>query len=144
MYLVPIDRVANSTPDQIILSITRAELAECPLFEKTTMLGADGATQDADTAYVAAMSYTPGGEYPGMMYPPTIQEELVPDGELSIHPGARVEATDGHVGDVHEFVIDPTTERVTHVVLPRAICGARKTSPSRWIRFRASRRMWCF
>ena len=54
---------------------------------------------------------------PGVMYPPTLQEEQLPEGELSIHPGADVEATDGRVGQVQDFVIDPATDRVTHLVL---------------------------
>jgi len=119
-YLVPVGLIAESTPERISLSCSRAELAKCPPFEKTVLIGVDGAevgSSDADFALSASYASMPGGEYPGPMLPPTLQEEQLPEGELSIHPGASVEATDGRVGQVHEFVIDPTNDRVTHLVL---------------------------
>jgi sporulation protein YlmC with PRC-barrel domain len=47
----------------------------------------------------------------------TLRHEHVPQGEVAIHRGARVEATDGHVGRVDEFLVDPVNERITHLVL---------------------------
>ncbi len=119
-YLVPIEFIAESTPERISLSCSRAELAQCQPFEKTVLVGVDGAelsASDMDFAVAATYGTMPGGEYPGPMYPPTIQEEQLPEGELSIHPGASVEATDDHVGHVREFIIDPQNNRVTHLVL---------------------------
>jgi sporulation protein YlmC with PRC-barrel domain len=119
-YLVPVELIAESTPERISLSCSRAELAQCPPFEKTVFIGAEGAEQGAnDVGFTLTASYAsmPGGEYAGPMIPPTLQEEQLPEGELSIHPGASVEATDGHVGQVHEFVINPANDRVTHLVL---------------------------
>jgi hypothetical protein len=34
-----------------------------------------------------------------------------------MHRGARVEATDGHVGRVDEFLVDPMDGHITHLVL---------------------------
>jgi sporulation protein YlmC with PRC-barrel domain len=34
-----------------------------------------------------------------------------------VRRGARVEATDGHVGRVDEFLIDPESEHITHLVM---------------------------
>ena len=119
-YLVPVALIAESTPARISLSCSRAELAECQPFEKTVLVGVDGAElEDIDMDYALASTYAtmPGAEYPGPMMPPTLQEEQLPAGELSLHPGASVEATDGHVGHVQEFVIDPQNDRVTHLVL---------------------------
>ena len=47
----------------------------------------------------------------------TMQEEQVPQSEVAIHREARVEATDGDVGQVDEFLIDPQTKRISHLVL---------------------------
>jgi sporulation protein YlmC with PRC-barrel domain len=119
-YLVPVELIAESTPQRISLSCSRAELAQCQPFEKSVLVGVDGAElgpSDMDYAMAATYGTMPGGEYPGAMYPPTLQEEQIPDGTLSIHPGASVEATDGHVGQVREFIIDPQNDRVTHLVL---------------------------
>lgn len=41
----------------------------------------------------------------------------MPPGELALRRGTRVDATDGHVGRVDEFLIDPATGHITHVVL---------------------------
>jgi sporulation protein YlmC with PRC-barrel domain len=119
-YLAPLDLILTSTPDRISLSCTCAELAQCPPFQRTVFIGVDGAelgASDMDVALTAAYAYAPGGEYPGQTWPPTMQKEQLPGGELIIHPGADVEATDGRVGQVHEFVVSPEDNRVTHLVL---------------------------
>ena len=119
-YMVAIELIAESTPERISLSCTRAELAQCPPFERTVFIGVDGkelGDSDMDIALAQSAAYVPGGEYPGQTYMPTLQEEQLPSGELSIHPGADVEATDGRVGQVQEFVIDAESGRVTHLVL---------------------------
>ena len=70
-----------------------------------------------DVALMSSYAFVPGGEYPGQIYPPTLQEEELPVGELSIHPGADVVATDGKVGEFHEFIVAGDDNRVTHLVL---------------------------
>jgi hypothetical protein len=47
----------------------------------------------------------------------TVNREAIPPGEIAVRQGARVEATDGQVGHLDEFLMDPATERVTHLVL---------------------------
>ena len=47
----------------------------------------------------------------------TMEQEQVPDNELAIHQDARVEATDGTAGIVDEFIIDPETNKISHLVL---------------------------
>jgi sporulation protein YlmC with PRC-barrel domain len=41
----------------------------------------------------------------------------VPPGELSVQRGTRVEATDGYVGHVDEFVVNPENGHITHLVM---------------------------
>jgi sporulation protein YlmC with PRC-barrel domain len=43
--------------------------------------------------------------------------QLTPAGEVAVARGTTVEATDGTVGQVDDFVVDPATERITHLVL---------------------------
>jgi sporulation protein YlmC with PRC-barrel domain len=45
------------------------------------------------------------------------QVEQIPPGELAVHRGTEVEAVDGYVGKVDEFLIDPLTGHITHLVL---------------------------
>jgi hypothetical protein len=47
----------------------------------------------------------------------TLEKEHIPADELVIRRGAGVEATDGHVGRVDEFVINPHSDRITHLVM---------------------------
>jgi sporulation protein YlmC with PRC-barrel domain len=47
----------------------------------------------------------------------TQEHERIPPGELAVHHGARVEASDGHVGKVDEFLVDTPSGNITHLVL---------------------------
>ncbi|MCC6958040.1 MAG: PRC-barrel domain-containing protein, partial [Anaerolineales bacterium] len=44
------------------------------------------------------------------------QPQIPPD-ELAVRRGAPVEATDGYIGKVDEFVVSPENGRITHLVL---------------------------
>lgn len=46
-----------------------------------------------------------------------VEVERVPLGELAVHRGTQVEATDGKVGEVGELLVDPESEHVTHMIL---------------------------
>jgi uncharacterized membrane protein len=46
-----------------------------------------------------------------------VERELVPEGELAVHVGVAVEATDGKVGELSELVTDQETGRISHLVL---------------------------
>ena len=55
-YLVPVELIAESTPARISLSCSRAELAQCQPFEKTVLVGVDGAELGAsDMDYAAGL-----------------------------------------------------------------------------------------
>ena len=46
-----------------------------------------------------------------------VEHEDIPSGELAMRRGTRVEAKDGYVGHVDEFVINPKTGHITDLVL---------------------------
>jgi hypothetical protein len=46
-----------------------------------------------------------------------LKRQNVPPGELALRRGARVEATDGYVGQVDELRINSTNMQLTHLVL---------------------------
>jgi sporulation protein YlmC with PRC-barrel domain len=53
--------------------------------------------------------------------------EPIPLGELAVRRSARVKATDGYVGRVDEFLVDPTTRHITQLVLrERHLWGRRE------------------
>jgi sporulation protein YlmC with PRC-barrel domain len=41
----------------------------------------------------------------------------IPPGDLAVRRGARVQATDGRVGQVEEFLVDPDSGYITHLRL---------------------------
>ena len=68
--------------------------------------------------------YYPLGDYPAVWpyavakeTPHVSKEERIPPGELAIHRRARVEASDGPVGRVDEFLVDPSDGKITHLIL---------------------------
>ena len=104
-YLVPIDRIAESTPESMRLNCSQAELSKLPIFNQ--------------------MEFIPSGLSGSMLWPYAtpaagfimIENEHIPVNELAVRRGAGVEATDGHVGRVDEFLINPIDNTISHLVL---------------------------
>jgi hypothetical protein len=92
--------VLETTPRLIRLRCTRHELTEMEAFIETEYI----------PTQVPAMGYGTPYAYPGVAYlmsPYAIPQETqyipiehrhIPPNELAVHRGARVDATDGHVG----------------------------------------------
>jgi sporulation protein YlmC with PRC-barrel domain len=53
-------------------------------------------------------------------------EETVPFGEVDVHRGDRVRASDGEIGHVEGLIIDRSDRRVTHVLLQEGHVWGRK------------------
>ena len=109
--LVSIDQVAETTSDQIRLLCSQDDLATFQPFIETEYIR------------IARPDYE---AYPVLIWPYAVPEtnewipverERIPPGELAVHRGAQVEATDGQVGRVDEFLVDPTSGDITHIVL---------------------------
>jgi hypothetical protein len=109
-YLVPIDHVAESTPYQITLNCSIKELTKMPIFDRIEFIPSDLAGFTG-IQYMMWPYYAPPAAYI------TLENEHIPANELAIRRGARVEAADGHVGRVDEFLIDPANDSITHLVM---------------------------
>ena len=108
--LIPVTAVTATTPDSINLSYTLDKLAELQPFIETEYVKVD------IPRYVGGVYSIEGYPYPESEIL-TVKHELTPAGELALSRGARVEATDGRVGRVDEFLIDPENDHITHIVL---------------------------
>jgi sporulation protein YlmC with PRC-barrel domain len=108
--LVPIDQVEEATSHLIRLHCASRELAEMEVFVKTEFV--ETPIPDYIGGSYLAWPYV----LPEPMAVP-IEHEHIPAGELAIRRGARVEAADGHVGRVDEFLVDPANGHITHLVL---------------------------
>ncbi len=102
--LAPIDLVKNSGASLLELDCTYAHIITLEHF--------------VDIQYVREPYPNPVS--PGA--PPIsllVSKEIyrIPEGELAVQKGAHVEATDGTIGRVGEFVVDPVTDQITHVVI---------------------------
>jgi len=121
--LVPIDQVVDSTPALIRLRCTQEELSKMDLFVETeyvlTILPNYEYLRDRLALWSAAASETEKKYVP-------VEHENIPPGELAVHRGAQVEATDGPVGQVDEFLVDPENMHITHLVLREGHLWGRK------------------
>src|SRR5512133_1483277 len=113
--LVPIEKVVRTTRDEIHLNCSSKEVLQMPTFTRTHYLEIEDETGYAySSPYMTMHSdiYLPS--QPQYM---TIQDQLVPEGEVAIQRGMLVEALDGPVGKVGELLIDPASEQGTHFSL---------------------------
>lgn len=108
--LVPIDAVVETSPNTIWLRCSERELETMEPFMETDFVRSDIPEYRGDP--YAMWPYV----IPKTVEVPVIHEHL-PPGELAVRRGAQVKARDGHVGQVDEFLVDPTTGYITHLVL---------------------------
>lgn len=114
--LVPVTLIKVTTADMILLNCTTAELADLDPFVKSEFIDFRGTSSDFGAGMVGAMVAWP---YLIDRNPASamINIEQIPADELGIHRGAHVDATDGYVGQVDEFVVNPENFHITHLVL---------------------------
>jgi sporulation protein YlmC with PRC-barrel domain len=104
--LVPIERIQESDPDFIRLACTRAELKQMEIFSESEFIPSDlSGTMFLQPYAVPAVA--------GIV----LEHEKIPPGELAVRRGSPVEASDGYVGTVDEFIVEPEQFHITHLVL---------------------------
>jgi len=111
--LVPVDAVTESTPHEIQLRCTLQELADMEAFVDVQFIPADYPYMAYEAEEHMFWPYVHAEE--DVMLP--IETERIPPGELVVHRGAHVEAKDGRVGKVDEFLVDLSDGHITHLVL---------------------------
>jgi sporulation protein YlmC with PRC-barrel domain len=109
-HLVPIEKVVECQPDRVCLSISRAELDQSEPFIEADFLGVGADDPDEDTFMVWPYAEVDAGMV-------VVEHKRIPQGEVEVHRGARVVATDGVVGQVDAFLIDPKSGKTTHLLL---------------------------
>lgn len=119
-YMIPLGLISGSSADLLKVQLSREELAQQEPFVRTQFLGQEMLDEEYDAATVAAEMDTVMWPYNSLdddyldMY---LQVEQIPHDELAIHRGAHVEASDGHIGRVDEFIVNPENNHVTYLVL---------------------------
>jgi sporulation protein YlmC with PRC-barrel domain len=110
--LVPIAQVEDCSAGEICLHCTSEELSDMQPFVETEFIREDIPYYYPDTTLMWPMVY------------PDIESELlpidhqhIPPGELAVRRGTEVQALDGRVGRVDEFIADPKTGHITHLIM---------------------------
>ena len=120
-YIVPVDVVSETIADTIRLRCSKAELEKMDPFIKTTFI--EEKVPDNYLSYGSRYGYGMGAYYywPYSGFKRTVnvpvEHQQIPQGELAVRRGTRVEATDGYVGHVDEFVVNPENGHITHLVM---------------------------
>lgn len=129
--MVPVDMVV-STADRIHLRGDKADFDRLDELEETLYIPGDGsAAQGPDgVLYWPFYGLGTGALTTGMGEldegtnrdalgepPHFTTEDRVPEGEVELRRGDQVHATDGAIGHVHGFVVDPQGHHITHVLL---------------------------
>jgi uncharacterized membrane protein/sporulation protein YlmC with PRC-barrel domain len=111
--LVPIVQVVETTRTLVRLGCTQDELAKMESFvERHYVPKGEDYSQWQGGEYNAPYATTSTGNQFSEE-----DAERIPAGELAVHRGDPVSATDGSVGEVGELLIDGASGHVTHLVL---------------------------
>ncbi len=119
-YIVPVDIVSETVADTIHLRCSKAELEKMDPFVETTFI--EEVVPDRYSGYagisygMGSYYYLPYGTAEKTVYE-SVEHQQIPPGELAVRRGTRVEATDGFVGKVDEFVVNPENGHITHLVM---------------------------
>ena len=111
--LVPVDKILESTPESIQLRCSQTDVSNMDAFEETDFI--KPGQLEVSLPYSAPYEVWPYAMYDVMPVP--FEHEHIPAGEIAIRRGTPVEATDGQVGKVDEFLVDPENDIITHLVL---------------------------
>ncbi len=115
--LIPIEHLGETTEKRVRLNFRRDEMTRMEPFVKTRYI---------KTKNIDFMESYIGRDFDLYLMPyatpmktvyTKVAEKQVPPGELVVYRGARVEATDGKVGVLGEFLVDPLTDHISHLIL---------------------------
>ena len=137
--LVPVRLVKATAPEQIQLSCSRGEFGQLRPFVETEFIRVRAPLLELeDLSYygddeVMSLPYTnlePRHSIPeGCEIRLRWHRKAIPPGELAIRRGTRVDATDGRVGRVDEFVVDPESKHITHLTMRKGhVWGEKEVS----------------
>ena len=120
-FMVPVRFIKETTPELILLTLTREKLKDLEPFDQIYFSKRQIQRFGADPMvtllwpYVVPENKVIAGKY-----------SSIPPGELAVRRGAKVKATDGLVGQVTDFIVDPETGDITHMVLREGLFWDRK------------------
>jgi len=119
--LVPIDWVSVTTRDVIVLHHSRDQFTQLEPFTQTDFVQRDVPHFSTDPKLTMLWPFVT----PAKRVVEDVHRQI-PPGELAVRRGARVRATDGRVGQVDEFMVDPESGHISHLVLREGLLWDKK------------------
>jgi len=108
--VVPVELICEGTPELILLDITNEELSKMDPFTEKEYVPQE------ISHYVGSYMFSLPYKVPETRAV-EIKHTSIPAGELAVKRGSQVEATDGSIGEVNEFLIDPDNDQITHLII---------------------------
>ena len=144
--VLPMDLIARTTEDQVLLRPDAGDLEKLPTFEETHYVPVsdhERAGMPAGPVMPSMYWYPPYGAagwggyglgYYGPGYT-TRTEKNIPQGTVALAEGAKVISADGeHVGNVEHVLTGSQADRATHFVISQGLLmKSRKLIPTAWI-----------
>ncbi|MFZ2097947.1 MAG: PRC-barrel domain-containing protein [Anaerolineales bacterium] len=118
-YIVPLEFVSDSSDDKVTLRCSKAQLRMMDPFINKEYI--ENKVPYTDSR-VSNMAYGMGTFYwpyvtASRKVEVQVEQRAIPPEELAIRRGTRIEATDGYIGKVDEFLVDQEKCHITHLVL---------------------------
>ena len=109
---VPVSWIKETTPELILLNRPKDAVTRLERFNQTDFVQRDVPHYATDPKLTLLWPYrVPAKKVVSEEY------QKIPPDELAVRRGARVQATDGRIGQVDEFLIDPESGYISHLVL---------------------------
>jgi sporulation protein YlmC with PRC-barrel domain len=110
--LVPAALVAHTAAEVILLNCSRDEFDSLEPFNQTEFVYRDVPHHAMDPSLTLVWPYA-------VPVKRVVDDKIraIPPGELAVRRGTQVRATDGRIGRVDEFVVDPQSGNITHLCM---------------------------
>ena len=110
--LVPNNLISNTAAEVILLCCDKEEFSNLEPFNQTYFVHSELPHYATDPKLTLLWPYAVASERTIDMSIRSLQE-----GELAVHRGTKVRATDGSVGKVDAFLVDEETCQISHLVV---------------------------
>src|SRR5258706_5467137 len=138
--VIPVEFIAETTENQIVLSRKARELESFPPFEERYLIDVDDDT-DQKPVDVPPVVYGNPGFGPMVVPAPGEQfvtqiDQNIPHGTVAMKEGAKVITADGkHVGNVERVLADASMDQVTNLEISKGIFNKEwRLIPMKWVK----------
>ncbi|HEU0296683.1 MAG TPA: PRC-barrel domain-containing protein [Anaerolineales bacterium] len=135
--VVPVDLVAETTENQIVLHNEAEDLESFPPFEEERIVTDNdqfNSSEAPKVIYGVSGMVTTAVPNPEDQFTTRV-EQNIPEGTVALKEGAKVlTADDKHVGNVDRILADPSDERATHLIITQGLLTKeKKLIPMQWV-----------